>query len=341
MQFSWNDLKKPFFVMAPMADVTDAAYRKLIAEVGKPDVTWTEFVSADGLYHTREIKKMPDAENPLMRDLLYSEIERPIVAQLFSSKPEMMEYAAELCARLGFDGIDINMGCPDKSIEKQGCGSAMIKHPEVAKEIVEAARRGAARVAEANGTKPIPVSVKTRIGYNSESIDEWIAGLLELQLPALSVHLRTRKEMSKVPAHWELLPRIIALRNTISPETLIIGNGDVKSVEEARQKAELFGADGVMLGRAIFGNPYVFSNAASNKHVSTLPEELSAAERLHALATLAHYFEQLTPPKSFHIFRKHIKAFVTGFDGAAELRAKLMECETSLQIEDAIQSLRS
>jgi tRNA-dihydrouridine synthase len=157
MESFWNTLKKPLFVMAPMADVTDPAYRKMIAEVGKPDVTWTEFVAADGLYHTREIKKMPDDENPLMRDLQFSEAERPIVAQLFSSKPEMMEYAAKLCAELGFDGIDINMGCPDKSIEKQGCGSAMIKNPELAKKIIEAARRGA---------PDLPVTVKTRIGYN-------------------------------------------------------------------------------------------------------------------------------------------------------------------------------
>ena len=244
MKSFWDELKKPFFVMAPMADVTDSAYRRLIAEIGGPDVTWTEFVSADGLYHTREMKKMPDAENPLMRDLQYSEIERPIIAQLFSSKPEMMEYAAKLCAELGFDGIDINMGCPDKSIEKQGCGAAMIKNPELAKEIVEAARRGASRGKDDG----IPVSVKTRIGYNKESIDEWISALLELRLPALTVHLRTRKEMSKVEAHWELMPRIIALRDEISPETLIIGNGDVKSLEEARQKAKLSGADGIMLG---------------------------------------------------------------------------------------------
>ena len=337
----WDELKakRPFFVMAPMADVTDAAYRKLIAEVGKPDVTWTEFVSADGLYHTREIQKMPDAENPLMRDLQFSEIERPIVAQLFSSKPEMMEYAAVLCAELGFDGVDINMGCPDKSIEKQGCGSAMIKNPELAQEIVKAARRGVAKVAQAKSIEtegsdevlPIPVTVKTRIGYNKEAIDEWLPVMLSMNLPALTVHLRTRKEMSKVAAHWDLLPRIIELRNRISPETLIIGNGDVKNLEEARQKAELFGADGVMLGRAIFGNPYVFAGRAS--------EDVSLSEKAHALASLAHSFEALTPPKSFHIFRKHIKAFITGFDGAAEIRAKLMECETAEEIKKTLMGL--
>ncbi len=322
----WNELEKPFFVLAPMADVTDPAYRKLIAESAKPDVTWTEFVSADGLYHTREIKKMPDAENPLMRDLQYSEIERPIVAQLFSSKPEMMAYAAELVTTLGFDGIDINMGCPDKSIEKQGCGAAMIKNPELAKKIIEAAREGSKR----SLVKPegIPVSIKTRIGYNKESIDEWISAILETKPPALTLHLRTRKEMSKVAAHWELLPKVVALRDAISPETRIIGNGDVKDLEDARAKASASGADGIMLGRAIFGNPFVFGNRNTT--------ELSFAEKLNSLVRLAEYFEALRPTKSFHIFRKHIKAFVAGFDGAAELRMKLMECETSAQVAEVV-----
>ena len=327
MESFWESLKKPFFVLAPMADVTDAAYRKLIAEIGKPDVTWTEFVSADGLYHTRELKKLPDAENPLMRDLLYTGAERPIVAQLFSSKPEMMEYAAKLCAELGFDGIDINMGCPDKSIEKQGCGAAMIKNPALAKEIIESARKGFAE-----GSKKeydvVPVSVKTRIGYNKESINEWIPALLELKLPALTVHLRTRKEMSKVAAHWDLMPRVVALRDALSPHTLIIGNGDVKSVEDAHQKAELFGADGIMLGRAIFGNPYLFAGKTT--------ENMSISEKLSTLAQLAEYFDEIRPSKSFHIFKKHIKAFVSGFDGAAELRSQLMECENSEEIKKVI-----
>jgi nifR3 family TIM-barrel protein len=331
----WKDLKKPLYVLAPMADVTDAAYRKLIAETARPDVTWTEFVSADGLYHTRELKKIPDAENPLMRDLQYSEIERPIVAQLFSSKPEMMEYAAALCAELGFDGVDINMGCPDKSIEKQGCGSAMIRTPEVAKQIVEAARRGVAKAAAGNGAgmreKPIPVSVKTRIGYTKESIDEWIPQILESKPDVLTVHLRTRKEMSKVAAHWDLLPRIVEIRNRVSPDTLIFGNGDVKDLKDAERKVSESRADGIMLGRAIFGNPWLFSERA--------PESIGMDERLSALVTLAHYFEQIRPAKSFHIFRKHIKAFITGFENAAELRAQLMECENAEQIEKVISAI--
>ncbi len=327
MESFWNRLAKPFFVLAPMADVTDPAYRRLIAETAKPDVTWTEFVSADGLYATRERKGMPDAENPLVRDLRYTEGERPIVAQLFSSNPEPMAYAAKLCADLGFDGIDINMGCPDKSIEKQGAGAAMIKSPEKAKAVLEAVR-----------TAGLPVSVKTRIGYSAEDIDGWIRFLLEQQLPVLTVHLRTRKEMSKVAAHWELMPRIVALRDEIAPDTLIVGNGDVESLADARQKVEATGCDGIMLGRAIFGNPWLFDRARSEAGAAGEP---TPAEKLDALLALARYFDALTPKKSFHILKKHVKAFVTGWPEAAALRAALMETEQLSDFETLVADARA
>jgi tRNA-dihydrouridine synthase len=168
------------------------------------------------------------------------------------------------------------------------------------------------------------VTVKTRIGYNRESIDEWIPALLEMNLPALTVHLRTRKEMSKVAAHWDRMPRIIELRNKINPNTLIIGNGDIKNLDDAREKLEASGADGAMLGRGIFGNPWLFSERTS--------DDITFEERLAALVTLAQYFDEIIPLKAFHIFRKHIKAFVSGFDNAAELRASLMKCENSIEI---------
>ncbi|HEX2792288.1 MAG TPA: tRNA-dihydrouridine synthase [Candidatus Paceibacterota bacterium] len=317
----WDRLKRPFFALAPMADVTDAAYRKLIAEHALPDVMWTEFVSADGLYHTREKKGISDEENPLMRDLLFTPGEHPIVAQLFTSNPDAMAYAANLCKELGFDGIDINMGCPDKAIERQGCGSAMIKSPETAKVIIRAAK-----------TAGLPVSVKTRIGYSAVTLDEWLPALLAEDIAALTVHLRTRKEMSKVRAHWELMPQAVALRDRIAPATLIIGNGDVTSLADAKRKAEESGADGVMLGRAIFGNPWLFTGRTF--------EEVSPQERIDALQALNEYFNALVPPKHFHILKKHVKAFINGWDGASDIRAGLMDTHTAEEFSQKLQEAK-
>ncbi len=323
MKSFWQKLRKPFFVLAPMADVTDSAYRKLIAQFGKPDVTWTEFVSADGLYHTREIKKMLDEENPLMRDLVFSDAERPIVAQIFGSNVDTVAYSAELISNLGFDGIDLNMGCPDRSIEKQGAGAALIKNPTLAVELVEAVRSGSAR-----SGRQLPVSVKTRVGYSHEIIDEWIPAILSVAPNALTVHLRTRKELSLAPAHWELLPRVVALRDKTGVDTLIIGNGDIRDRTDAIKKTTESGADGAMVGRSVFGNPWIFAGRTY--------DETSNNERLDALATLARYFEEITPPKSFHILKKHIKAFVGGFSGASELRARLMNAESADEIAEII-----
>ena len=314
----WKGIQSPFFVMAPMADVTDVAFRALVAKNGAPDVFWTEFVSADGLYHTREIQKLRDEENPLMRDLLLEKGQHPIVAQIFSSKPDMIAYATKLVAELGFDGVDINMGCPDRAIERQGCGSAMIKTPEVAREIIRAAKAASS----------LPVSVKTRVGYNKESLDEWLPVLLAEAPAAITLHLRTRKQLSLVPADWELMKKAVAIRNRLNPDVLLIGNGDVESVAQGKQHIADTGCDGVMIGRGMFGNPWVFAGRTR--------EETPLTEKLAALIELAHAFERMTPPKSFAILKKHIKAFVIGFDGAAQLRAKLMEAESASELERII-----
>src|SRR3989338_8300727 len=197
MQNFWEKLRKPILCLAPMADVTDCAFRQIIAKYGKPDIFWTEFVSADGLAH-------PVAREKLLIDLKYGENERPIVAQIFGGKIENIKEAAKLCRELGFDGIDINMGCPDKTIEKQCAGAAMMKDPKLAREIIRAAKEGAG---------DLPISVKTRIGYNKNEIETWIRELLSEDIAALTVHLRTRKEMSNVPAHWDLMKRIVQIRN--------------------------------------------------------------------------------------------------------------------------------
>lgn len=308
-------------VVAPMADVTDVAFRSMIARYSKPhgpDVMWTEFVSADGLCSQgREVLK---------RDLEFSDIERPIVAQLFSSTPENICKAARLCRELGFDGIDINMGCPDKSIEKQGAGAAHMKDWRRAQEVIRAAQDGAG---------DIPVSVKTRLGYNKMEWKEWLPKILECNIPALTVHLRTRKEMSLVDAHWDLMPEVVKLVRDMTgpPEeggTIILGNGDIKSVTEGKKKAEESGADGVMIGRGIFGTPWFFDEEEFNKG-KTLEERLKICIEHTKL-----YEEKLGDIKSFAIMKKHYKAYVHGFEGAKELRMELMECKNAKEVESII-----
>lgn len=294
-----------------MADVTDQAFRRVIAKYGKPDVMWTEFVSADGLFL--------GGREALMPDLVFTEAERPIVAQFFTSKPELMEKAAALAKELGFDGIDINMGCPDRTIEKQGAGASMIKNPALAVEIIEAAKRGAGG---------LPVSVKTRVGYNKVELETWLPVILKAKPAALTVHARTRKEMSLVPARWEHVAEAVRLRNELSPETLILGNGDALSLEDARRKAKESGADGVMLGRAIFGNPWLFTGKTPS-----LEEKLTVMVEHTKL-----YEELLGGKKSFAVMKKHYKAYVNGFDGAKELRLELMEAKDAGEVERITQA---
>ncbi|HEY4474053.1 hypothetical protein A2704_03540 [Candidatus Kaiserbacteria bacterium RIFCSPHIGHO2_01_FULL_54_36b] len=318
----WKTLPKPFFVLAPMADVTDAAFRRVIAKYSKPAgpaVMYTEFVSADGLALAPE-----EGRKKLLADLMYSESERPIVAQFFTGRPEMMEKAAILARELGFDGVDINMGCPDRSIEKQKAGAAAMKDLKLAKEIIAGAMQGA------NG---LPVSVKTRLGYNKDELETLLPALLETDLAAITIHARTRKEMSSVPARWERMKRAVELRNECQGDALtrtrIIGNGDVNGIADAQAKIDETGADGVMLGRAIFGNPWLFSNVGFTK-----PYMPSVKEKLRAMVEHTKLFEELFvhpalggARKSFAIMKKHYKAYVKDFDGAAELRARLMEAE--------------
>ena len=314
-------MPRPFFALAPLANVTDAAFRRIIATYSKPNgpqVMYTEFVSADGLMLAGEIGKQK-----LLCDLLFTDAERPIVAQFFTSKPDMMEHAASLAAELGFDGVDINMGCPDRSIEKQGAGAMLIKNPKLTQELIAAAKRGA---------PGLPVSIKTRLGYDRDVLEDWLPVLLGAHPAAIALHARTRKEMSKVPAHWNRLKRAVEIRDEMQSNTRIIGNGDVRTLADAQEKAVFSGVDGVMLGRAIFGRPWLFAESA----------DPSIAERLRSAAQHAALFEALLGPasvsgKSFAIMKKHFKAYVEGFDGAKELRARLMETEHAAQVEDIIE----
>jgi nifR3 family TIM-barrel protein len=322
----WEKLKKPIMVLAPMADVTDPAFRRIITKYGKPDVMWTEFVSADGLF-------LGGYEH-LIKDLAFTEAERPIVAQFFTGKPEMMEKAVELAADLGFDGIDINMGCPDKSVERQGGGAANIKNPKLAQEIIMAAKRGANK----NG-KNLPVSIKTRVGYNRDELDKWLPVLLETNPAVITLHTRTRKEMSKVPANWEYIKRAVEIRNNFvdssgqKSKTLIFGNGDVVDLDDAQKKAKETGCDGVMLGRAIFGKPYLFSYSREleNRENTEVRKKI-----LEIMVEHTKLFEELLPHKSFAIMKKHYKAYINGWEGAKELRMKLMEAKDATEVGNIV-----
>lgn len=325
MKNFWRTLPSPFFALAPLEDVTDAAFRRLIASYSKPDVMFTEFTSADGLIFADD-----SGQAKLRAKLIFSESERPIVAQLFTSSVERMKRACEMVAKLDFDGIDINMGCPDRAVEKSGCGAALIKNSKLARELIRSA-----------SSVGLPISVKTRIGYLTDELDAWFPELLAENLSAITIHARTRKEMSDAPARWDTIARAVKIRDSENSNILIIGNGDVKDISDAREKARISGCDGVMLGRAIFGNPLLFS--------SSQELENSREAKLKALSEhLALFNELLSATSSYATMKKHFASYVKGWpalpaqagcagrDGAKELRMKLMDSKDSTEAVNII-----
>ena len=311
-------MNKPILALAPMADVTDAAFRIIIAKYGKPDVMFTEFVSCDGLCSTGKKNLLPI--------LKYSEKEKPIVAQVFGAKPENFYHSAKIIKKLGFDGIDINMGCPDKNVLKQNAGAALMKNPQLAQEIIRQTKKGAG---------DLPVSIKTRIGYDKydkKEFKKWLVALLKEKPAAITIHGRTKKEMSLVPAHWDIIAEAVKIRNEFDSSdshTLILGNGDIQSMADAKKKAEETGADGVMIGRATFGNPYFFNRG---ENIS----EISLKKRLFVLLEHAKLFEKIFQGRNFDVMKKHFKTYIAGFSGAKELRIKLMACQNAKEAEKII-----
>lgn len=338
----WGTLTKPFLVLAPLADVTDPAFRRVIAKYGKPDVTWTEFVSADGLAFAPEVGR-----KKLLADLIYKEEERPIIAQFFTGNPESMRKAAELANEMGFDGIDINMGCPDRAVIKNGCCSALIENRERARDIIEAT------IAGSGG---LPVSVKTRTGLNSVVTEDWINFLLQFDLAAITLHARTAKQMSKGSADWSQIRLAVELRNKKKKDVVIIGNGDVQSREDGLRKSAETGCDGIMIGRGIFRDIWVFKSCHSeqseesltnvNNEVPKVKSEIShyvrndkngsqhnINERIKILLRHLELHEKewgdnSKGVKKFDILKKFFKIYISDFEGAGELRAKLMTAKT-------------
>lgn len=348
----WVDLPRPFFILAPMEAVTDVVFRHVVAEAAAPDVWFTEFTNATGWAAA--------GDRAIGGRLIKTPDEQPIVAQLWGSVPEAMEKLSAHVAELGFHGIDINMGCPDKSATKSGGGSAMICNPENAAAIIAAAK-----------TSGLPVSVKTRLGYSR--VDEWrdwLTHVLQQDVVNLTIHLRTKKEMSKVPAHFELISEIKQLRDEIAPQTLLTINGDIRDRAHGEQLVAETGVDGVMIGRGIFHNPFAFAKAPESGGVADSAEHLQpelsllhaqakpGAKRSEEIATSKaisgtkqqllnllklqldlydQYSEKTGRP--FDTLKRFFKIYVRDFEGAAELRDTLMHTKSTGEVREILRNI--
>lgn len=304
----WKTLPKPFLVLAPLDDVTDVVFREIMADTARPDVFFTEFTSADGLFSPgRKIVE---------QKLKFTENQRYIVAQIWGNDPDNLYKAAKLVQELGFDGVDINMGCPARDIMKKECGSAMIMDFERTKAAIDAVRRGADKIA---------ISVKTRCGIKTWVTEEWITFLLKQNLDALTLHGRIASEMSKYPASWEEIGKAVKLRNEIAPHTIILGNGDIQSWTQALDMHNKYGVDGIMIGRGVFHNPWVFEKSLEVSEHSK--EDYLQLAKNH----MDLYDKTWGNDKNYHFLKKFFKMYVKGFAGSGELRDKLMRTKNSTE----------
>lgn len=308
----WRDLPRPFFVLAPMEDVTDVVFRHVVSKAGRPDVFFTEFTNTDSYCH-------PEGKNSLRGRLTFTEDEQPMVAHIWGDKPEYFREMSIGMAEMGYKGIDINMGCPVPNVASRGKGSGLILRPDAAAEIIQAAKAGG-----------LPVSVKTRLGYSDlNEWEDWLTHILKQDIANLSIHLRTRKEMSKVDAHWEMIPAIKELRDRIAPDTMLTINGDIPDRQKGLELAEQYGIDGIMIGRGIFKNPFAFEKE---------PREHSSQELLDLLRyqlDLHDQYQELVP-RSISGLHRFFKIYVKGFPGAGELRNQLMHTKSTDEVRALI-----
>lgn len=314
----WHELPKPFFVLAPMEDVTDVVFRHVIAEAGRPDVFFTEFANTVSYCH-------PDGRDNVRGRLLFTEDEQPIVAHIWGDEPEYFRQMAHGMREEGFQGIDINMGCPVQNVAGKGRGAGLINRPEVASEIIQATKEAG-----------LPVSVKTRLGYvEVEEWRDWLGHVLEQDIVNLSIHLRTRKEMSKVPAHWELIPEIKQLRDEIAPNTLLTINGDIPDRKTGLALYEKYGVDGIMIGRGVFTNPFAFEKEPKKRPPVDYLRLLLRQLELH------DYYEAKFGPRPFKPLLRFFKIYVRDFKGASQLRNRLMDTESTEEVRTIVSEVIS
>ncbi|HZJ86766.1 MAG TPA: tRNA-dihydrouridine synthase [Erysipelothrix sp.] len=304
----WNDLPKPFFVLAPMEDVTDVVFRKVIAKAARPDVFFTEFTNSESFRH-------PQGLEAIRGRLVFEKQEKPMVAHIWGDKPEAFEEMAYKLKDMGFDGIDINMGCPAPNVFKHGRGSGLILRPDVAAELIHATKKAG-----------LPISVKTRLGHAKvNEYKVWISHLLKQDIANLSIHLRTKVEMSKAQAHYELIPDILKMRDEIAPNTLITINGDIDNYKIGMDLFEKTGVDGIMIGRGVFHNPFAFDKDGKEP----TPQELIALFRVHLDLYDHHIALEPTLKKPLQRF---FKIYIRNIEGAHQLRIDLMDTKTTDEV---------
>ena len=312
----WNDLPQPFFILAPMEAVTDVVFRHVVKQAGAPDIFLTEFANATGWVHA--------GDKAIAGRLIKTDDEQPLIAQIWGGEPGDMEAFAKHCAELGFNGIDINMGCPAKSAIKSG-GAALIRRPDIAIAAIDAAKKSG-----------LPVSVKTRLGYTYvDEWREWLTTILKQDIVNLTIHLRTKKEMSKVAAHYELIDEIIKLRDEIAPQTLLTINGDIRDREHGLEIVRKHpGVNGIMIGRGVFSDPFCFRESKVN--TDNHKEELLALLNYH-LDLFDSY--QPTLGRPFETLKRFFKIYIRDFDGAKELREKLMHTTTTDEVRHLLEKV--
>jgi len=358
----WANIEKPIIGLSPMDGITDASFRFITAKHGKPDVTLTEFVNIQSALYSPQT---------LLKDLTYCEIERPVVAQIYGKTPELFYQVAHVVCELGFDGLDINMGCPAKKVAATGCGAALIRTPTLAREIIQSTRRGIDDWQQGqtlreldlrsdliegveqinlarNGWKTppqrrlIPVSVKTRLGYDRVIIEDWVSVLLEEKLAAISLHGRTLEQGYRGEADWEAIARAVQIARTTN--TLIIGNGDAQNLRDIYRRVRQTGVDGVLVGRGAQGDPWIFQEKNMLKKALRSGEELfssdynvSLAERFAVIVEHSEHFERLCGRSRFMAMRKHLTWYCRDFRGAAEMRSKMTRANSADEVRYHLQ----
>lgn len=333
----WNDLikrGKPIVGLSPMDGVTDAAMRYMTAKYGHPDVMFTEFVSVDALHYASAERR-----ERLLKTFMRAQDVAPLqnrpyeIAQVFGHTPELFVEAATLVERLGFDGIDINMGCPAHKVEELGSGAGLIRTPKIAQEIVRVVK----------GATKLPVSVKTRIGVDHDVAEEWMETLMEVEPAMISLHGRTLRQLYQGTADWETIAR--AARVVHEHGGQILGNGDIASVADGLARVEQYEVDGFLIGRAAEGNPAIFKSQISNDKFSNW--EQLRKQKLEWIREHARIFEKINKPtvqqtndnRWFLPVRKHLAWYAHGFPGAVELRAKLVQANSVEEVEKIVKEL--